>query len=83
MRVGYTAAAVANLDEFSRDVQERILGKVCFYAEQKNPLRFAKHLAGYNAYRFRVGIYRVLFEIQGDTLLILKIMKRDKAYKDI
>src|SRR3972149_3404912 len=83
MKVGYTATALAHLDSLPHDARERILTKVHFYARQENPLKFAEHLTGYDAYRFRVGIYRVMFEVRNDELFVLRIKKRDKAYGDL
>lgn len=83
MRLRITADALEQLGRLSRGDQERLRGKIEHYAAQKDPLKFAKHLTGHDAYRFRIGDYRVIFITEGDTLVIIVIAKRDDAYKDI
>jgi len=39
-----------------------------------------KRLKGMEAYRLRVGDYRILFEIEKDTILILKVGHRKNIY---
>lgn len=34
------------------------------------------------SYRFRVGNYRVIFDIEKDEIVILNVGKRDEIYKD-
>ena len=47
---------------------------------QENLFSFAKKLINHDEYRFRIGDYRVLFIIEDDSLKIVKIESRDKAY---
>ena len=54
-----------------------------FFAEQSDPLAFAKRLTGMHLYRFRIGDYRVLFEIEGNVIKVVTIKKRDEAYRKI
>jgi len=53
-----------------------------FYASQKDPLTFAKRLADYEEgeFRFRVGDYRIAFDVEKNTIYILTIKKRGEAY---
>ena len=52
-------------------VQERIKSKLDFYIHQKDPLHFAKRLTGLEAYRYRIGDYRVLFEADSKVVYVL------------
>ena len=36
-----------------------------------------------NKYRLRVGVYRVLFELSDDRLIVFAILSRKKAYRKI
>jgi mRNA interferase RelE/StbE len=65
-----------------RFIQKRIIEKMRFYANQENPLKFAKHLVDYKEgeYRFRIGDYRLTFDVKKEVIYILKIDKRDKSY---
>ena len=82
MKIFYTAKAERDLSSFPLSMQKRVAVKMSLYASQPDPLRFAKALVIYNVYRFRVGDLRVIFEVQNNTIFVLKIVKRDKAYRD-
>lgn len=53
-----------------------------FYATQKDPLQFAEHLTELREgeFRFRVGDYRIIFDVIKKQIIMLTIQKRDKAY---
>lgn len=82
MKIFYTYKAAKQLNDLSRAVQKRIADKMRFYAEQTNPLKFAEHLTDYREgeFRFRIGDYRVIFDVKRNSIYVLKIKKRDKAY---
>lgn len=82
MKIFYTRKAANQLEKLPRSIQKRIVEKMRFYAKQENPLKFAEHLTDYREgeFRFRIGDYRVIFDIEDDIIYILKIKKRDKAY---
>ena len=82
MRVFYTHQAARQLENLPRAVQKRIVLKMRFYAEQKDPLKFAKRLTDSREwnFRFRVGAYRMLFDAGRGAIYILKVEKRDKSY---
>jgi mRNA interferase RelE/StbE len=81
MHVYYTDTAKRQLRKLERHIQERIVYKVLFYASQPEPLEFSEPLTGYDAYRFRVGDYRVTFEVENDICRVLSIRRRDEAYR--
>ena len=70
MNVYYTDTAKQQLKELQRPFQKRILDKVAVYASLPNPLEFAEPLAGY---RFRVGDYRVAFQIDQNIISLADI----------
>lgn len=82
MKIFYTNKAAAQLENLPHLVQKRIIKKMRFYANQKNPLKFAKPLVDYREgeFRFRVGKYRLIFDVKNNAIYILKIAKRDKIY---
>jgi mRNA interferase RelE/StbE len=83
----YTAKARDDLLKMGKDDARRVVSKIKFYAEQENPIRNAKKLEPpfANLYRFRVGEYRVIFEIEkhgkARVLFILHIKHRREAYE--
>lgn len=75
--------AAKEIDELPAYVRKRILEKLQFYSLQENPLRFADKLKDhrFGEYRFRVGDHRILFDIDGNILIILKVGHRREVYK--
>lgn len=82
MEVYYALKAQNDLENFSRDAQERIASKMRFYASQKDPIKFAKRLidSREGEFRFRVGDWRIFFDVKGNEIFILSIKHRSKAY---
>lgn len=76
--------AAKEIDKLPSEIRRRILEKVKFYSSQQNPLRFADKLKDYRfgEYRFRVGDYRVLFDVEGQKIIGLKVGHRKDIYKD-
>jgi len=64
-------------------IQKRIIEKLGFFASAPSPIAFAEHLTNneIGSYRFRVGDYRVVFDLEDDTLVILKVGHRREIYK--
>ena len=84
MEVSYSSIARGQLAELEKNDRARIFKKIRFFASQPDPLVFAKHLAGYAVYRFRVGDYRIVFDVVDTTLIhVMVIRKRDGIYKGL
>jgi mRNA-degrading endonuclease RelE of RelBE toxin-antitoxin system len=81
MRVQFTETANDQLDRLPHRLQVRIVEKIELYSQQSDPLEFAEPLTGSNEYRFRIGDYRVIFEVLHDTLWVTAIKRRDEAYR--
>ncbi len=68
------------------NVQKRIVQKLRFYISEKNCLEYAKKLKNprLGTYRFRIGDYRIIFDVNKrgkiSILLILKIKHRKDVY---
>jgi mRNA interferase RelE/StbE len=82
MKIFYTHQAARQLENLSHSAQERIVEKMRFYANQKNPLKFAERLTDYREgeFRFRIGDYRVIFDVEKNIIYVLKVGKRDEVY---
>ncbi|OGH72116.1 MAG: hypothetical protein A2921_00540 [Candidatus Magasanikbacteria bacterium RIFCSPLOWO2_01_FULL_43_20b] len=82
----YTTQAAEDLKRIEKMTAQRILDKVDFYCRQSNPLHYAKKLTNFSGgrYRFRVGDYRVIFDLdeRGNIiiLVILTVRHRREAY---
>lgn len=82
MEIFYTNKAAKQLENLPLPVQKRIAQKMCFYADQKDPLKFAKRLTDYyeGEFRFRIGAHRLTFDIKRNAIYILSVKARDKSY---
>jgi len=76
--------AAKETEKLPSQVRKRILEKLKFYSLQENPLKFATRLKDYRfgEYRFRIGDYRVLFDVKDYTITILKVGHRRDIYRD-
>ncbi|HEY4487268.1 MAG TPA: type II toxin-antitoxin system RelE/ParE family toxin [Candidatus Paceibacterota bacterium] len=83
MKIVYSRKAADYFSQLPQDAQRRISKKMRFYADQVNPLEYAKKLKGFELYRFRVGDYRLIFEASRQTILIVDVRKRDDVYRDL
>jgi mRNA interferase RelE/StbE len=71
--------AIKDLKALSPELKERILAKIV--AMQDNLQGDIKKLTNFTPeYRLRVGKYRILFKIDGDTLRIHRVKHRKDAY---
>ena len=78
----FTKYADKELRKFPINIQQRIVRKIEFYLNTKNPLHFADSIKGSDnkIYRFRIGDYRIIFEWLENRIRVLKIKIRSKAY---
>jgi len=81
MKYIFTPTAEDQFDRLTPLHRRRIAVKMRFYANQRDPLQFAEPLTGSNEYRFRVGDYRVIFEVLHDIIWVTAIKRRDEAYR--
>ena len=72
--------------ELDIKIQKRIAKKFRFYISNNQPLKYAKKLtdARLGTYRFRIGDYRAIFDIDNkgniQILIILRIKHRKEVY---
>jgi mRNA interferase RelE/StbE len=70
-----TKTASKDLRALPPTISQRILKKIYFYAATEYPLLFAHPLkhSTIGQYRFRVGDYRVLVDVNDTTLILLRV----------
>jgi len=83
MKINYTYSAISDLNILPKDIQKRIAKKMKFYSKLDKPLKFAEHLTDFRdaEFRFRIGECRILFDVVGNLIFILKIKHRKDIYK--
>lgn len=79
----FTSKARKEIKKLSPEIAERIIKKLDYFVSTANPLSYADHLTNYEIgnYRFRIGDYRVIFDIYEDKIVILKLGHRREIYK--
>ena len=75
--------AVKEIEKLPSEVREKILKKLKFFASCDNPLKFAEKIRDYKLgqFRFRIGNYRVICDVEENKIIILKIGHRKDIYK--
>lgn len=76
-----TDKAIKDLGHVDIQEKQRIAHKLRQYAH--DPKRYARKLINSRLgnYRFRIGDYRIVFDIEDDQLVILRIGLRKDIYK--
>ncbi len=72
--------AIKDFEAFPQRIQHRILARIEELSD--NLSGDVKRLTDWTfEYRLRIGDYRVLFEIEGDAIVIYRIRHRREAYR--
>ena len=80
-KIAFKNSVARDLKRIDRDQAERILRKIESDLTEKAEIfpRLSGKFAGLR--RFRIGDYRVIYSIVGDTALILRISHRRETYR--
>ena len=80
-RLVYTHRAARDISGLEANVQKRIGKALKRYAEE--PLRYASKLTdpALGTYRFRIGDYRVVFDIEDEDIVVLRVGHRRDIYR--
>ncbi len=87
MRLAYSFTALRDLSRLPKNIARRITDKMEWFLSQEEPLSFAKPMKGnkFGDYRFRIGNYRVIVDIDHDgsvqVLFVLSIKHRKEVYR--
>lgn len=82
-RLVYKKPAVKDIQNLPKQIQKRLKTKLEWFIAQEDPLRFATILTkpADAQYRFRVGTYRILFDVEGGNIVILHVQHRKDVYR--
>jgi mRNA interferase RelE/StbE len=80
-RLVYTQKAIKDIQKLEPKTRQRI-GKTLLRFEQ-DPLNHAEKLIDprLGTYRFRVGDYRVIFDLEDEKIVILRVGHRKEIYR--
>lgn len=79
----YKSPAVKEIKALAPQIRKRLGEKLLFYASHEDPLRFAEPLTKPSdaQYRFRIGDYRVLFDLENNNIVVVKVQHRGEVYR--
>lgn len=78
-----TKTAKKDILKLSSQIQKRLKEKIIYFTTASDPLIYATKLVGEQSglYRWRVGDYRVVFQIDENVIQILKVQHRREVYR--
>lgn len=81
-KVVFTKRAAKDINDLESKVKERIKDAIARYSE--DPLSYAMRMvdSSLGTYRFRIGDYRVIFDLEGDEIVILRVGHRREIYRN-
>ena len=80
MQVKISKSAFKDLQKIDKKHQKIILEKIELLKNYPNTPNIKKLTNHYPPYRFRVGNYRILFDVKDEVIQILSIKHRKEAY---
>jgi len=83
MEIIFSERARREWNRLERTIQNQLRERLSLYLESGQALNFAERLHGseLGGYRFRVSDYRIVFEVEGDTIHVLRVGNRKDIYK--
>jgi mRNA interferase RelE/StbE len=80
-RLVYTHRAARDIAALDPKTKERIGAQLVLYKEE--PLRHAERLvhAPLGSFRFRIGDYRVVFDLEREEIVVLRVGHRREIYR--
>ncbi len=77
----YTSRAARDIEDLDAKTKERIGRQLLRLSE--DPLRHAEKLAhsSLGSFRFRIGDYRVVFDLEGAEIVVLRVGHRREIYR--
>jgi mRNA interferase RelE/StbE len=79
----YTNRAAKDIKKLPPDIKKRIGKTLLRY--QQDPLAYSEMLteARIGTFRFRIGDYRAIFDLEGNDIVILRVGHRRDIYRTI
>lgn len=83
MQYYFKLSALKGLKKLPKIVQRRLVAKLEFYVASSDPLKFAESLKDKSLgdYRFRIGDYRIIFDVESNNIIALLVGHRRDIYK--
>ncbi|MBM3142516.1 MAG: type II toxin-antitoxin system RelE/ParE family toxin [Chloroflexi bacterium] len=80
-KIVFTRRAAKDISNLDPEVKDRIKEALIKYSE--DPLSYARKMVdpSLGTYRFRIGDYRIIFDIAGEEIVILRVGHRGEIYR--
>jgi mRNA interferase RelE/StbE len=80
-KIVFTRRAAKDISKLEPEVKEKIGDALKRYG--KDPLNYARKMIdpSLGSYRFRIGDYRVIFDIEGNEIVVLRVGHRKEIYR--
>ena len=77
----YTERVIKDIKKFEANIKKRIGKTLLRYVE--DPLKHAEKLteSRMGEYRFRIGNYSVIFDVEGNEIVVLRVGHRKDIYR--
>lgn len=80
MKIQFTRSSEKELSKLDKKLAQRIFNKIKLLAENPSQVKTEK-LTGVEGFRFRVGDYRVIYIVENEVVVIVRIRHRREVYK--
>jgi len=79
----FTQKSQSQFIRLDKSVRKRIVNKLDYWCQYEKPLNFAESLINseLGSYRFRVGDYRIIFDVEETMIVVLAVGHRREIYK--
>jgi mRNA interferase RelE/StbE len=82
-RWSFTEKSAGQFKKLDRLIRKRIVNKLDLWCKYEKPLKFAESLVNseLGSYRFRVGDYRIIIDVEENMIIVLAVGHRREIYK--
>jgi mRNA interferase RelE/StbE len=78
----FSQRAAKEFKKLDRQIQKRIIEKLTEYAADENLIEAKKLInSKLGQWRYRVGDYRIIFDLSGKEIQVLKVAHRSEVYE--
>jgi len=80
-KIVFTNRAMRDISKLEPEIKEKMGDALKRYG--KDPLNHARKMVdpSLGSYRFRIGNHRVIFDIEGDEIIVLRVGHRREIYR--
>jgi mRNA interferase RelE/StbE len=80
-KIVFTKRAMRDISKLEPEIKEKLGDALRRYS--KDPLNYARKMIdpSLGSYRFRIGDYRVIFDIEGNEIIVLRVGHRKEIYR--